>query len=382
MSKTDTLDKIYKDPSYPAGFTSQEKLLQSARLLREDISLGDVKEYLSRQSSFTRHGNVPKKFIMRRVFIKEGPGFLLSADLADMTTRLKKANDGVRFLMFLIDCYSRKLWVFPLTNKSGPTIAESLDKFLTSNKYRYDLFWVDDGKEWYNSATQKICEKHGLKMYSTFNRREKACYAERAIRTIKAKLFRIMTERNSHRYIDFLQDVVDAYNKSQHRGLLCNRPNEIHEVSDKDEILAFAKKQYAQKLSNYGSAAIKRPNSKINFSQRDILEPNTYVRLLLNSSEGTFAKSYKAIYTEEIFIIDSVKKITPTLYTLKDFLQEPISGIVYRNELKVTSLPEKYLIESILQTKTCPKTKKKIYLVKYLGWPIKFAFWVSDLIKI
>ena len=358
MSKTDTLDKIYNDSSHPAGFTSQRKLLQSASLLRDDISLGDVKEYLSHQSSFTRHGDVPKKFIKSRVFIKEGPGFLLSGDLADMTISLKGANDGIRFLMFLIDCYSRKLWVFPLTNKSGPTIAKTLDGFLTSNKYRYELFWVDDGKEWYNSPTQKICEKHGLKMYSTFNRREKACYVERVIRTIKAKLSRILTERNSHRYIDFLEDVVGAYNKSQHRGLLCNRPNEIHEVTDKDEILAFAKKQYAQKLSNYGSD-IKRPNSKINFSQRDILKPNTYVRLLLNSSEGTFAKSYKPIYTEEIFIIDSVKKITPTLYTLKDFLQEPISGVVYRNELKVTALPEKFLIESILQTKTCPKTKKK-----------------------
>ena len=381
MSKTDTLDKIYKDPSHPAGFSSQKKLLESARLLRDDISPGDVRDYLSRECSYTRHGNVPKKFIKRRVCITEGPGFLLSGDLADMTIHLKRSNDGVRFLMFLIDCYSRKLWVIPLPNKTGPTIAESLDKFLTSNKYKYDLFWVDNGKEWYNSSTQKICKKHGLKMYSTFNRREKACYAERVIRTIKAKLSRIMTERNSQRYIDFLQQVVDAYNDSRHKGLLCSRPNEIHEVTDKDEIVAFAKKQYDQKLCNYGSD-IKRPNSKINFSQRDILEANTHVRLLLNSSEGNFVKSYKPIYTEEIFRIDSVKKNTPTLYTLKDLLGEAISGVVYRNELKETSLPEKYLIESILQTKTCPKTKKKIYLVKYLGWPIKFASWVSDLIKI
>ena len=112
MSKTDTLDKIYKDPSHPAGFSSQKKLLESARLLRDDISPGDVRDYLSRECSYTRHGNVPKKSIKRRVCITEGPGFLLSGDLADMTIHLKRANDGVRFLMFLIDCYSRKLWVF------------------------------------------------------------------------------------------------------------------------------------------------------------------------------------------------------------------------------------------------------------------------------
>ena len=381
MSKTDTLDKIYKDPAHPAGFSSQNKLLQNARLLRNDIKLADVREYLSHQTSFTRHGNVPKKFIKSRVFIKEGPGFLLSADLADMTNHLKKDNDDVRFLMFLIDCYSRKLWVFPLKNKSGLTIAKKLDDFLNSSKYRYSLFWVDNGNEWYNSPTLKICKKHNLKMYSVFNRREKACYAERSIRTIKSKLHKIMTQRNTNRYIDFLQDVVDAYNKSQHRGLLCNHPNEIHEMSDKDGIQAFAKKQYNQKLANYGGD-IKSKNSQINFSQRHILPPNTYVRLLLNCAESTFTKSYKPIFTEEIFIIDSVKKSTPPLYTLKDFLQEAISGVVYRSEIKQTSLPEKYLIESILKTKICPITKKKLFLVKYLGWPIKFASWVSDLEKI
>ena len=104
-------------------------------------------------------------------------------------------------------------------------------------------------------------------MYSVFNRREKASYAERSIRTIKSKLHKIMTQRNTNRYIDFLPDVVDAYNKSQHRGLLWHHPNEIHDMSDKDGIQAFAQKQYNQKLLNYG-ADIKRENSKINFSQR------------------------------------------------------------------------------------------------------------------
>ena len=381
MSKTDTLDGIYKDPANPAGFSSQRKLLQNARLLRKDITLADVKRYLNRQSSFTRHGNVPKKFIKSRVSIKEGPGFLLSGDLADMTLHSKNDNDGVRFLMFLIDCYSRKLWLFPLKNKSGSTISKTLDEFFASNKYRYSLFWVDDGLEWFNSPTQKVCEKYGVKMYSAFNRRQKACYPERAIRTIKSKLYKIMTQRNTNRYIDFLQDVVRGYNTSQHRGLLCHYPNEIHDMTDKNKILTFAEKQYKQKLSNYGSD-IKGRNSKINFSQRDILPINTYVRLLLNSAESTFSKSYKPIFSEEIFIIDSVKKSTPPLYTLKDFLQEPISGIVYRNEIKETSLPEKYLIESVLKTKLCPITKKKLFFVKYLGWPIKFASWVSDLEKI
>ena len=219
MSKTETLDKIYNDPANPGGFSSQRKLLQNAKLLRNDISLKDVKDYLSSQPSYTRHGNVPNKFIKSRVFIPEGAGFLLSSDLGDFSS-LKNYNDGVRFLMFLIDCFSRKLWVIPLQDKKGHTIAETLDRFLSSNKYRYTLLWVDNGPEYYNTPTQKICNKYGLKMYSVYNRRQKASYAERAIRSIKEKLYKIMTQRNTNRYIDFLQDVVDSYNNSQTQRLI------------------------------------------------------------------------------------------------------------------------------------------------------------------
>merc|ERR1711895_219171 len=137
---------------------------------------------------------------------------------------------------------------------------------------------------------------------------------------------------------------------------------EVHNMTDKKEIETLGEKQNEQKLSNYGSD-IKRENSKINVSQRDILPANTYVRVLLNTGESTFAKSYKPIFSEEIFVVDTVINSTPTLYTLKDLLDEPISGVIYRNEIKQTALPEKYLIEKILKTKTCSKTKKKYILL-------------------
>ena len=83
MSKQDILDKIYNDPANPASFTSEKKLLTEARTHCENINLSDIKNYLKKQVSYTRHGTVPKKYLKRRVFIKEGPNYLLSGDLAD-----------------------------------------------------------------------------------------------------------------------------------------------------------------------------------------------------------------------------------------------------------------------------------------------------------
>ena len=90
MSKQHIFDKIYNDPANPASFTSEKKLLIEARKHCENINLSDVKNYLKKQVSYTRHGTVPKKYLKRRVFIKEGPNYLLSGDLADFRNLSKK----------------------------------------------------------------------------------------------------------------------------------------------------------------------------------------------------------------------------------------------------------------------------------------------------
>ena len=357
MSKKEILQDIYLNPRNPGGFSGQLKLKREACEVRPDISIKDVKNFLKTQESHTLHGVVPKKYLKRRVSVR-GPGHLLSSDLADMTNEARKSNSMFRYLIFIIDCFSRKLSVIPIKDKRGSTVASELDKYLSSSQYSYKLLWTDQGAEYMNSHTKKVCEKHGVKLYHVYNRRFKACYSERAIRTVKQKLFKILTHFNTNDFISYLDDVVSAYNDSPHRGLLGLTPNKVHEMKDPEEIKSLELKQFDQKLTNYGSS-IKHQNSRINFSQRDILPEGTYVRLLSNVSEEQFHKSYKAIFTIEIFEIDCVVKETPVLYYLKDLAGERIKGVVYRNEIVPVSLPEYYPIEKILESKICPKTKKK-----------------------
>ena len=376
MSKKDILEDIYLNPRNPAGFSGELKLKRKACELRPDITIKDVKNFLKTQESHTLHGLVPKKYLKRPVSVR-GPGHLLSSDLADMTDEARKSNSNYRYLLFIIDCFSRKLSVIPLKDKRGSTVASELNKYLTSSQYRYKLLWTDQGSEYMNAHTRKVCEKHGVKLYHVYNRRFKASYSERAIRTIKQKLFKILTHFNTNDFISYLDDVVSSYNDSPHRGLLGLTPNKVHAMKDPEEIKCLEIKQFLQKLANYGSD-IKHRNSRLNFSQRDILPEGTYVRLLSNASEEQFHKSYKAIYTIEIFEIDRVVKEIPVLYYLKDLAGDKIKGVVYRNEIIPVSLPEFYPIEKILETRVCGKTKEKIHFVKFLGWPEKFADWVSN----
>ena len=117
-------------------------------------------------------------------------------------------------------------------------------------------------------------------------------------------------------------------------------------------------------------------NTEINLSKTRVLAPGTYVRILLNSADSVFSKSFKPIFSPEIFKIVKVKKGIPNIYYLKDLDGEPIKGTLYRRELKETSLPDYYIIEKILKTRK--KNNQKQFFVKWRGYPDKFNSWVGE----
>ena len=51
------------------------------------------------------------------------------ADLADMQL-LSKYNKGIRFLLFIIDIFSKYAWVVPLKDKKGVSIATAVQSIL------------------------------------------------------------------------------------------------------------------------------------------------------------------------------------------------------------------------------------------------------------
>ena len=74
-------------------------------------------------------------------------------------------------------------------------------------------------------------------MYSVYSSEIKAALAGRAIRTLKARIYRFITSQNSSRYIDELQNMVRAYNHSPHSGLKNKKtPVAIHSLKDPSAI--------------------------------------------------------------------------------------------------------------------------------------------------
>ena len=91
-----------------------------------------------------------------------------TADLADMQL-ISTFNKGFRFLLCVIDIYSKYAWVVPLKDKKGVSIANAFQSILNKSNRKPNKIWVDKGSEFYNRSMKSWLEKNDIEMYSTHN---------------------------------------------------------------------------------------------------------------------------------------------------------------------------------------------------------------------
>ena len=75
---------------------------------------------------------------------------ILGADLAHMQL-IRKFNSGFRFLLCVIDIFSKYAWVLPLKDKKDVSIVNAFQKILDDSNRKPKKIWVDKGSEFYNN---------------------------------------------------------------------------------------------------------------------------------------------------------------------------------------------------------------------------------------
>ena len=64
---------------------------------------------------------------------------------------ISKFNQVFRFLLCVIDIFSKYAWVVPLKDKKGITITNAFQKILNKSNRKPNKIWADKGSEFYNS---------------------------------------------------------------------------------------------------------------------------------------------------------------------------------------------------------------------------------------
>ena len=128
---------------------------------------------------------------------------------------ISKFNKGIRFLLCVINIYSKYARVITLKDKKYITITNAFQEILKESTSKPNKIWVDKGIEFYNRSMKTWLEKKAIEMYSTHNE-GKSFVAEIFFRTLKNKISKYMTSISENVYIDKLDDIVNKYNNTSH----------------------------------------------------------------------------------------------------------------------------------------------------------------------
>jgi len=297
-----------------------------------------------REIAIELHKPSRKNFTRRRVNIY-GKNDLWQADLVEMIPYSGK-NKGYKYILCVIDCFTKFAWALPLRTKSGKEVTSVMSKILHDRSPK--LLQLDNGKEFYNKTFDELMDKYGIHKYSTYSIM-KACIVERFNRTLKEKMFREFTAQGSHEWISILPGLLEEYNNSKHRTIGMTPVQ-----ADADPLTVEIKQREIN-------------NVKIKFKVGDNVRVST--------QKGVFTKGYLPNWSTEIFEIIKINKTLPVTYQLQDYTGKPIAGCFYSEEIHKTNHRNEYLIEKII------RKKGNQVFVKWLGFDATHNSWLkaSDL---
>ena len=286
-----------------------------------------------------------RKFQRRKVQVY-GIDDIWGADLVDMQ-EWSSVNKNQKYVLNVIDVYSKYAWSIPLKDKQSKTVIDAFDNILQSSNRKPKYIWCDEGKEFYNKDMDRWLKKHDIVRYSTYGE-HKSCIVERFNRTLKEKMWKRFTAENTRNWIDMLHKLLDDYNSKIHKTI----GRTPAECSNLENIIMTS-----QKLN------CKPPKFKVGDKVR------------ISRIKGKFEKGYLPNWSEAIYIINLVKNTCPVTYVLEDTMGDLLEGSFYEQELLKTK-QDVYRIEKVLNKKRINGVEYA--LVKWMGYSNKFNEWIPS----
>lgn len=260
---------------------------------------------------------VIRKFTKRRIVMK-GIDNLWAADLVIMSGFVED-NDRYKYLLNVIDTFSKFAWSEPLKTKSGLEVTQAFENIVKrAKKVGHKppaLLHVDKGREFINKDFKAMLMRYGTKMYHTENE-EKSAIIERFNRTVSEKLKVQFEMLGSFRWIDVIQKLMHEYNYDDLHRTIGMTPSEVNSNNEANVLQLY--KEYEKKVP------YKKAKLKIGDKVRITVKKESY------------ANKYRHNWTTEIFTISKVLSTIPVTYRITDSSGEEIQGSFYEKELQKT----------------------------------------------
>ncbi len=209
----------------------------------------------------------------------------------------EKQNKGYKYILTVIDVFSKFAWAVPLKDKTGNTLKAAFSSITSDSGRICKKLWIDFGCEFKNKVFNGWLKENNIELYHTQNE-GKAMIIERFNRTVKEKMFFHFTVQGNQKWVDLLPKPIEQYNNSFHRTI---KATPIFASKPENSSLIFQN----MFLSNKEMNPIKNPKFKI----------GNHVRIYRYKKH--FEKGYQTNWTAEVFRITEVLKTDPVTYKMK-----------------------------------------------------------------
>ena len=233
-----------------------------------------------------------------------------SADLIDKSS-LSKYKNNYKFILTVIDIFTKYAWAIPLKSKSGLSITNGFKIVLSEHPQggfesrKPEKLWEDKGSEFYNKTFRSLLKKSETKIYSTYSDL-KAVFIERFNRTLLHIINKPMFINGDGNWVNIVNDAVITYN------------NNIHSTINMTPVDAS---NNPDKVKYYVRTTKATPKCKV----------GDYVRNA--DKRNIFSKGYTSNWNRELFKVNEVLNTQPLTYEIEDMNGEIIKGKYYEQEL-------------------------------------------------
>ena len=335
----------FYNPSDEAGYGGAAGLAKSV-----GGTVEKAREWLSGEDSYSLFKQARKKLQTDQIFV-QGVGIQYAADLIDLPS-LVDENSGHRYILTVIDSFSRFAHATPLKDKRPGTTARAMTKIFASSAVPESLR-TDKGSEFLGKPFADLLRRKKVRHYFALNSTKEG-HIERFNRTLKQRLFKLLHARGSGRYLDVLPDLLLSYNNRKHRSI---------GMAPK-EVTVYNQGAVWQRL--YGDLASKsyRARAKPRFKISDTVR--------LTRIKSFFQKGYDKGWTAETFKIDSIvqSRTGAHRYKVRDLEDELIEGSFLSEELQRVRVRPK-LIRKTLRRQGDKKQ------VQFRGYPDQLKTWLT-----
>jgi len=166
--------------------------------------------------------------------ITPGPNYLAHVDSAHFDFK-----GAFKYFIVMIDVFSRKLAARAVSDLKATTANTAIQSML-DELHNFEYLRMDFGKEYKNRLVTSALRARKINYMYSYPPM-KSNYAERVIRTLKARLYRVMQRKGDDDWAKFLPKVVKAYNNRKHTSLGIS-PNEVTEANTAALWFKFKKK--------------------------------------------------------------------------------------------------------------------------------------------